>query len=192
MLDSRRWRAAEARAPCHVIRLAARLQLAFGRVACSGPGPRKQTGHGFSSSGTFSVEPTHLLAPPPSSPGCPPPALRPPGPDRSLRLKHVGGAEDEGGERAAQQDHHPARTRPEDLGTEGRAKAPVTHVHGLKCRTLTSLMFALAAWLQANISIVIVGRTGNQVQVESSLGGFGTETHTGAASGGCTVRCDRW
>lgn len=38
-----------------------------------------------------------------------------------LNLKHVGGAADESGERAAQQDHHTAGTRSEDIGTESQA-----------------------------------------------------------------------
>lgn len=59
----------------------------------------------------------------PSSPPTPPlsfsrllPALSRPGPDCSRLLKHVGGAADESGEREAQQDHHTAGTRPENLG----------------------------------------------------------------------------
>lgn len=34
-----------------------------------------------------------------------------------ITLKHVGGAADESGERTAQQDHHTAGTRPENIGT---------------------------------------------------------------------------
>lgn len=37
------------------------------------------------------------------------------------RLKHVGSAADESGERAAQQNHHTAWTRPENLGTDSQA-----------------------------------------------------------------------
>lgn len=42
-----------------------------------------------------------------------------------LNPKHVGGAADESGEREAQQDHHTAGTRSEDIGnvTESRAKS---------------------------------------------------------------------
>lgn len=42
------------------------------------------------------------------------------GPDR-IHVEHVGGAADESGERAAQQNHHTAGTRPENIGTDSQA-----------------------------------------------------------------------
>lgn len=41
---------------------------------------------------------------------------------RSANPNHVGGAEDESGERAAQQDHHTAGTRPENIAASKRGE----------------------------------------------------------------------
>lgn len=57
----------------------------------------------------------------PLDPGCSRLFLRPPGPHRSISLKHVGSAADESGKRATQQDDHTAGTRPENVGRETRA-----------------------------------------------------------------------
>lgn len=54
-----------------------------------------------------------------------------------LNPKHVGGAADESGERAAQQDHHTAGTRSEDIGNVTESQA--------NCWRLTALAYRF--WL---------------------------------------------